>query len=213
MVSLSDLTGHPMRKSRLAASEPRQEHELDVWIVFATGFDAHRNRSKRWNISAPDWQHLPTAGRWTAHLLGCRRRAFHCSLITGRAAVGLVANMPVAIEQHCRDWWRMHSNTCARQGSVPCRTSTDAAMMWMGESQRAQADLLPQAQVLWYLGVQCGASRGFSCPTRVAWPHFSRISAKGRAERFSRDSFPIDRAGALYHCDSLWKVLSLMVCR
>jgi cation diffusion facilitator CzcD-associated flavoprotein CzcO len=128
-------------------------YDLDI-IVFATGFDAMTGPLLAIDITGRDGTRLRDA--WAAgpvSYLGLQVPGFpNMFTITGPGSPSVLANMPVAIEQHA-NWItaciaHLRAHNIARMEARP-----EAAAAWVAEvNDAAQATLLPQAKHSWYLG-------------------------------------------------------------
>ncbi len=138
------------------------EYALDI-IVFATGFDAMTGALLNMNIRGVGGQTL--ADKWAdgpRTYLGLQVVGFpNLFTITGPGSPSVLANMPVAIEQHvewisdCLGYLRTH-------GVARIEATEEAAQQWVEHvSEVADQTLFPQANS-WYVGANIpGKTRVF----------------------------------------------------
>jgi cation diffusion facilitator CzcD-associated flavoprotein CzcO len=130
-----------------------QVHSLDV-IVLATGFDALTGpllaidiRGRDGRSLRADWQGGPIT------LLGLQTPGYpNLFIITGPGSPSVLANAPVAIEQHV-DWITDCILKLLKSGHAHIEATEKAADEWSVEMDRAaQSSLLPLAPSSWYMG-------------------------------------------------------------
>lgn len=154
------------------------EHELDI-IVFATGFDAMTGALLAMDIHG-------SAGRalkddWSAGprtYLGLQTAGYpNMFTITGPGSPSVLANMPVAIEQHtqwvteCIGYMREHE----LEKIEATKEATDEWVLHVNEA--AHATLLPLANSSWYLGANVPGKPRVFMPYAGGMAHYAAICA------------------------------------
>ena len=148
-----------VRKSPIEAITPDgirtsdTDYPLDI-IVFATGFDAMTGPLLRLDIRGRD--EIALADVWKAgprNYLGLQVAGFpNLFTITGPGSPSVLANMPVAIEQHV-EWITDCIAHMQATGMTRIEPRAEAVDDWVGQvNAAANATLLPQAHHSWYLG-------------------------------------------------------------
>lgn len=153
-VSIVDLRATPIdRITPKGILTGDDEHALDV-IVFATGFDAFTGPLLALDI-------IGTGGRsmkkeWAegpATYLGLQVPGYpNLFTITGPGSPSVLANVPVAIEQHV-DWITACIKHMMENDLCRVEAQQNSAVKWMEHvNEAAQQTLLPSAKHSWYLG-------------------------------------------------------------
>jgi cation diffusion facilitator CzcD-associated flavoprotein CzcO len=143
---IQEITPHGIRTSA-------REHELDV-IVFATGFDAMTGHMLAMNITGTEGRSLRqdwAAGPRT--YLGVQVPGYpNMFTVTGPGSPSVLANMPVAIEQHTQ-WIARCIGHMRQHGLTRIEADAKAAEDWGAHvNDAASQTLLPMANHSWYLG-------------------------------------------------------------
>ncbi|BAT57666.1 phenylacetone monooxygenase [Variibacter gotjawalensis] len=162
-----------------------REYPLDI-IVFATGFDALTGPLFALGIESRDGKALRDV--WAAGpqtYLGLQVPDFpNLFTITGPGSPSVLANMPVAIEQHV-DWITDCIRHMRDSGKQRIETTEAEAETWGNEVDRAaNATLLPMASSSWYLGANVpGKPRRFM-PYAGGMAHYAKL-----CEGIARDGY------------------------
>ena len=143
---IQEITPHGIRTSA-------REHELDV-IVFATGFDAMTGPMLAMDITGTEGRSLRqdwAAGPRT--YLGLQVPGYpNMFTVTGPGSPSVLANMPVAIEQHTQ-WIARCIGHMREHGLIRIEADAEAAEDWGAHvNEAAGQTLLPKANHSWYLG-------------------------------------------------------------
>jgi cation diffusion facilitator CzcD-associated flavoprotein CzcO len=143
---IQEITPHGIRTSA-------REHELDV-IVFATGFDAMTGPMLAMDITGTEGRSLRqdwAAGPRT--YLGLQVPGYpNMFTVTGPGSPSVLANMPVAIEQHTQ-WIARCIGHMRKHGLTRIEADAKAAEDWGAHvNEAAGQTLLPKANHSWYLG-------------------------------------------------------------
>ena len=153
-VSLVDVKAHPIEAITPTGIRTADgEHALDI-IVFATGFDAMTGPLLAIDIEGRDGHRLKedwAAGPRT--YLGLQVPFFpNLFTVTGPGSPSVLANMPVAIEQHTQ-WITECIRSLREKGLTRIEAEEDAAAEWVAHvNEAANQTLLPMANSSWYLG-------------------------------------------------------------
>ena len=154
-VSLVDIRADPIEEITATGIRLRSgaEHPADI-IVFATGFDAMTGALARMGIRGRDG--LPLTKAWEAgprNYLGLQVAGFpNLFTVTGPGSPSVLANMPVAIEQHV-DWITDCIQYMRDRGIERIEAQPEATDDWIEQvNAAAHATLLPEAHSSWYLG-------------------------------------------------------------
>jgi cation diffusion facilitator CzcD-associated flavoprotein CzcO len=128
------------------------DYDLDI-IVFATGFDAMTGSLLRIDIRGREGQSLNH--KWVAgpvSYLGVQVAGFpNMFIITGPGSPSVLANMPLAIEQHV-EWIGECILYLHQRGLTRVEATEEAEEAWVEHvRQVAECTLFPQANS-WYLG-------------------------------------------------------------
>ena len=162
-VTLVDVRQAPIAKitpSGLRTED--QTYDLDI-IVFATGFDAMTGTLLNMGITGTDGQKLEEA--WQAGprtYLGLQMAGFpNFFTVTGPGSPSVLANMPVAIEQHV-EWISDCIEHLYSQDLSRIEATDEAQETWVDHVREAgEATLFPRANS-WYVGANVpGKSRVF----------------------------------------------------
>lgn len=154
-VSLVDVREAPIQEitPRGIRTSDGREHELDV-IVFATGFDAMTGPLLAMDIRGSggrslreDWKAGPRT------YLGLQMPGYpNLFTVTGPGSPAVLANMPVAIEQHTQ-WITACIRHMEEHGFTRIEAEPRAAEEWVAHvNEAAHETLLPMANHSWYLG-------------------------------------------------------------
>ena len=153
-VSLVDVRADPIQEiTPTGIRTGTAEYELDV-IVFATGFDAMTGPLLSIDITGEDGRSL--RDDWAAGprtYLGLQVPGYpNMFTVTGPGSPSVLANMPVAIEQHTQ--WIADCIAHLRDvGASRIEADAEAAAEWMAHvNEAAHETLLPKANHSWYLG-------------------------------------------------------------
>ncbi len=153
-VSLVDVRAAPIQEiTERGIRTDEGEYELDV-IVFATGFDAMTGPLLALNITGRGGRSL--RDDWAAGprtYLGLQMPGYpNLFTVTGPGSPAVLANMPVAIEQHTQ-WITRCIKYLKETGETLIEAEPAAAEDWMAHvNDAANETLLPKANHSWYLG-------------------------------------------------------------
>ena len=185
-VALVDLRATPIEAITRSGIRTRNaEYPLDI-IVFATGFDALTGPLLRMDIRGLNG--LSLAETWRAgprNYLGLQVAGFpNLFTITGPGTPSVLANMPVAIEQHvewitdCIAYMRAH-----RLERIEARP--DAMDFWVEQvNAAANATLLPLATHSWYLGANVPGKPRVFMPYAGGMAQYRKICAEVAADGY-----------------------------
>ncbi|NCW18320.1 MAG: NAD(P)/FAD-dependent oxidoreductase [Betaproteobacteria bacterium] len=153
-VDLVNLREDPIVSITEDGIQTNQTHYAFDAIVFATGFDAMTRPLLNLNLKGRKGQSLSNA--WQAgpsNYLGLQVPGFpNFFMVTGPGSPSVLANMPVAIEQHV-EWISACIAYLRSRGVASIEAREDACERWMHEvNAAAAATLLPKAKHSWYLG-------------------------------------------------------------
>ena len=154
-VSLVDVREAPVQEitPRGIRTSDGKEYDLDV-IVFATGFDAMTGpllaldvRGSGGRSLQEDWRAGPRT------YLGLQVPGYpNLFTVTGPGSPSVLANMPVAIEQHTQ-WITACIRHMEEHGLTRIEAEPQAAEDWVAHvNEAANETLLPMANHSWYLG-------------------------------------------------------------
>jgi cation diffusion facilitator CzcD-associated flavoprotein CzcO len=153
-VALVDVRAAPIQEiTPRGIRTSAREYELDV-IVFATGFDAMTGPMLAMDITGSDGRSLRqdwAAGPRT--YLGVQVPGYpNMFTVTGPGSPSVLANMPVAIEQHTQ-WIARCIGHMRDHGLTRIEADAKAAEEWGAHvNDAASQTLLPMANHSWYLG-------------------------------------------------------------
>ena len=129
-----------------------EEFEVDI-IVFATGFDAMTGSFLRMDIRGRN--DLPLKEKWSEGpktYLGLQVAGFpNMFMITGPGSPSVLANMPVAIEQHI-EWIADFLEYLREQGIETAEADLDAETSWGSHVNEIGEGTLYMLANSWYLG-------------------------------------------------------------
>jgi cation diffusion facilitator CzcD-associated flavoprotein CzcO len=152
-VTLVDLRETPMTEiTEDGIRTTADEYRLDA-IIFATGYDAMTGSLLRIDIRGQSGRSLRK--KWEAGpvtYLGLQVAGFpNMFIITGPGSPSVLANMPVAIEQHV-DWIADCISFVRERGFARVETTEEAEEAWVEHvRQVAESTLFPKANS-WYVG-------------------------------------------------------------
>jgi cation diffusion facilitator CzcD-associated flavoprotein CzcO len=162
-VTLVDVRSAPIKEiTPRGVRTARDEYELDV-IVFATGFDAMTGALLAMNIEGSGGLRL--SDKWAngpVTYLGLQVAGFpNLFTITGPGSPSVLANMPVAIEQHV-EWVSDCLEHLYANGISRIETTQAAEKGWVRHvAEEGDATLFPLANS-WYVGANIpGKTRVF----------------------------------------------------
>ncbi len=153
-VALVDVRAAPIEEiTPRGIKTSAREYELDV-IVFATGFDAMTGPMLAMDITGTEGRSLRqdwAAGPRT--YLGVQVPGYpNMFTVTGPGSPSVLANMPVAIEQHTQ-WIARCIGHMRQHGLTRIEADAKAAEDWGAHvNDAASQTLLPMANHSWYLG-------------------------------------------------------------
>jgi cyclohexanone monooxygenase len=185
-VTLVDLRQTPIVEATTTGLRTTDaDYEVDI-IVFATGFDAMTGSLLKMDIRGRDAQTLRE--KWAGgpvSFLGLFIAGFpNMFTITGPGSPSVLANMPIAIEQHV-DWIADCISYMRERGLTTVETTEASEQRWV-EHVRAVADstLFPLANS-WYLGANIEGKQ------RVFMPYVGGLGRyRERCDRVAADGYP-----------------------
>jgi cation diffusion facilitator CzcD-associated flavoprotein CzcO len=176
-VLLVDLKQEPIEEiTERGVRTSAREYELDI-VVFATGFDAMTGPLFALNITGSEGRALREAWSGGPHTyLGLQVPGFpNLFTVTGPGSPSVLANMPVAIEQHV-DWIGDCIAHMRSEGLQRIETSEKFADEWREEVTRAaDATLLPMASSSWYLGANVPGKPRVFMPYAGGMAHYAKL--------------------------------------
>ena len=181
-----------VRKSPIEAITPDgirtsdTDYPLDI-IVFATGFDAMTGPLLRLDIRGRD--EIALADVWKAgprNYLGLQVAGFpNLFTITGPGSPSVLANMPVAIEQHV-EWITDCIAHMRATGMTQIEPHAEAVDDWVAQvNAAANATLLPQARHSWYLGANVPGKPRVFMPYAGGMAHYRQVCADVAANGYA----------------------------
>jgi cation diffusion facilitator CzcD-associated flavoprotein CzcO len=178
-VRLVDLKATPIERITTAGIKTSDaEYPLDI-LVFATGFDALTGPLLKIDIRGLPGHNL--RDDWVAGprtYLGLQVAGYpNMFTITGPGSPAVLANMPVAIEQHT-EWITACIAHMRDKGLQRIETSKEVSDEWVDEvNAAANRTLLPMASSSWYLGANVPGKPRVFLPYAGGMAHYASICA------------------------------------